>query len=312
LFGDQGDPPPTRLRELVCGARVLNALAAPESSVHRGLVALGPAELYSLDPRPRVGVSCHVTEQWRMQLEGQGLPVPGCVPVGPHLAVPAELRRRGRELLGLCPGGAGRTPSPEPERGAGNDIVLIHPGSGGRGKCWPLPCFMQVARQLGDRARLCDRHQNATRQRARLPRALACAARSDRRRRFAHGDIGSYAADDRKQAVVFLIGPVERETWAPSELAGLRDEFRVLCCPEPDELVALLAAAAVVVGNDGGPGHLAALLGRPTVTIFGPTSPTVWRPLGPDSQVLVGDPEAHPYDWGITPGKVAALIARWL
>jgi ADP-heptose:LPS heptosyltransferase len=156
-------------------------------------------------------------------------------------------------------------------------VVLIHPGSGGRAKCWPLACFIEMARQL---------------------RSSAGGERTDPSR-------------ERKRAVVFLVGPVERETWAPSELTALRDEFRVLCCPEPDELVVLLAAAAVVVGNDGGPGHLAALLGRPTVTIFGPTSPTVWRPLGPRSQVLVGDPETHPDDWGIAPEQVVRLIGGW-
>jgi len=38
------------------------------------------------------------------------------------------------------------------------------------------------------------------------------------------------------------------------------------------ELAAILSLAKVVVGNDSGPGHLAAAVGTPVVTIFGPTS----------------------------------------
>lgn len=38
------------------------------------------------------------------------------------------------------------------------------------------------------------------------------------------------------------------------------------------QLAAVLSLAAVFVGNDSGPGHLAAAVGTPTVTLFGPTS----------------------------------------
>lgn len=39
------------------------------------------------------------------------------------------------------------------------------------------------------------------------------------------------------------------------------------------QLAALLEQAAVVVGNDTGPAHLAAAMGVPTVVVFGPTNP---------------------------------------
>jgi lipopolysaccharide heptosyltransferase I len=39
------------------------------------------------------------------------------------------------------------------------------------------------------------------------------------------------------------------------------------------QLVALLENAAVVIANDSGPMHIAAALGRPLVTVFGPTNP---------------------------------------
>ena len=44
------------------------------------------------------------------------------------------------------------------------------------------------------------------------------------------------------------------------------------------QLCALLERCAVYVGNDSGPAHLAAALGVPTVTIFGPSAPRVTGP----------------------------------
>ena len=47
------------------------------------------------------------------------------------------------------------------------------------------------------------------------------------------------------------------------------------------------------VGNDSGTTHLAAMLGAPTVALFGPTDPAVWAPTGPRVRVLGGgDPTA--------------------
>lgn len=52
------------------------------------------------------------------------------------------------------------------------------------------------------------------------------------------------------------------------------------------ELSALLGAADVMVGNDSGPSHLASALGLKGAVIFGPTDLDVWRPLGPQTEVL--------------------------
>ena len=50
------------------------------------------------------------------------------------------------------------------------------------------------------------------------------------------------------------------------------------------------AGAARFVGNDSGPGHLAAITGTPTLALFGPTDPARWRPLGPHVKVLRREP----------------------
>lgn len=55
-------------------------------------------------------------------------------------------------------------------------------------------------------------------------------------------------------------------------------------------LAALLAEAALFVGNDSGPAQLAAVVGTPTVTVFGSTSPAWTAPRGERS--LVAGP--HP------------------
>lgn len=52
------------------------------------------------------------------------------------------------------------------------------------------------------------------------------------------------------------------------------------------ELVALFAEAKLLVSNDTGPLHLACAVGTPTVAIFGPESPTLFGPRGPQHRVV--------------------------
>ncbi len=52
------------------------------------------------------------------------------------------------------------------------------------------------------------------------------------------------------------------------------------------QLVALLDRADLVVANDSGPMHIAAALGRPLVTMYGPTNPVRTGPYGRDDAVL--------------------------
>jgi ADP-heptose:LPS heptosyltransferase len=52
------------------------------------------------------------------------------------------------------------------------------------------------------------------------------------------------------------------------------------------QLVALIERAKVVIGNDSGPTHIAAALGKPLVAIFGPTNPVRTGPYRRDDAVL--------------------------
>lgn len=53
------------------------------------------------------------------------------------------------------------------------------------------------------------------------------------------------------------------------------------------QLAALLARARVVIGPDSGPLHLAAAVGTPTVTLFGPADPTEFAPWGPKQKHII-------------------------
>jgi ADP-heptose:LPS heptosyltransferase len=51
---------------------------------------------------------------------------------------------------------------------------------------------------------------------------------------------------------------------------------------------ALLRDAALVISNDTGPGHMAAAVGAPLLSVLGPTDPARWGAVGPTVQVLRG------------------------
>jgi predicted lipopolysaccharide heptosyltransferase III len=48
----------------------------------------------------------------------------------------------------------------------------------------------------------------------------------------------------------------------------------------------MLRRSVLFLGNDSAPGHLAAAVGCPTVSLFGPTFPHMWRPLSPRGEVV--------------------------
>ena len=58
-------------------------------------------------------------------------------------------------------------------------------------------------------------------------------------------------------------------------------------------LLAVIRGARLFVGNNSGPGHIAAISGIPTVTIFGPVFPEEFHPLHNAAQWLEGAPCPH-------------------
>jgi ADP-heptose:LPS heptosyltransferase len=59
------------------------------------------------------------------------------------------------------------------------------------------------------------------------------------------------------------------------------------------ELFTLVDRAGAFIGNDSGPGHLAAFCGVPTLTLFGPQMPEWFAPIHPKAEWLEG--KACPY-----------------
>lgn len=83
--------------------------------------------------------------------------------------------------------------------------------------------------------------------------------------------------------VGIVIGEVELDRWPREQVEAFS---RVLMPATPCELAEELLNCRLLITNDNGPGHLAAMLGTPTLCLFGPTDPAIWRPLGPSVTVL--------------------------
>lgn len=87
-------------------------------------------------------------------------------------------------------------------------------------------------------------------------------------------------------------GPGERER--AESIADRADGAASLAPPTPPAASARLAArAALFVGADTGPTHLAAAAGTPTVALFGPTDPARFGPVGPRVRILRDESGAY-------------------
>lgn len=105
----------------------------------------------------------------------------------------------------------------------------------------------------------------------------------------------------------FCIWPLEHFQKLVARLRAAGYSVRVLCDPgqrtewirlderavvAPDNVTELMGLldAHVFIGNDSGPGHLAAMSGVPTFTLFGPHLPENWQPLHPEAAWNEGRP----------------------
>lgn len=250
LHATDDDSPPELLRDFLHRRRVLNFLAGPGSRVHTRLLDCGCRVVLGIDPRPD-GSTRHILDQWQSQIEKQGFLFPKCTRTrgAAERTWPSEEMRSAGLRRFREAGGAGSSP------------VLIHPGSGGAAKCWPLSNFKLLAEHL----------------------------------------LGA------RTSIAWVIGPVESERWPASIIQSLQ-RFAPLLRPDgPNALVELLAGSSLLVANDNGPGHLAALLGTPTVSIFGSTDSQVWKPKGPRCAVFQGV-SAEVEQWGIDPRRVSEAV----
>jgi ADP-heptose:LPS heptosyltransferase len=84
--------------------------------------------------------------------------------------------------------------------------------------------------------------------------------------------------------VTVACDPDQRDWWLR---AG---ELQVATPNTVNELLGLIDRAGVFIGNDSGPGHLAAFCAVPTFSFFGPQLPEWFAPLHPDAVCLEGKP----------------------
>lgn len=84
----------------------------------------------------------------------------------------------------------------------------------------------------------------------------------------------------------FLLGPVEQETWNEEVRARIANIALCVTGLSLNDCAGFIASADAFIGNDSGTGHLAAALGKRTLSIFGATSPRVWRPLGQKASII--------------------------
>lgn len=143
------------------------------------------------------------------------------------------------------------------------------------------------------------------------------------------------------EAGFIVICPFAGGTWAKQDktwpgfadfAAQVLPRFgrRVVVCPGPGEeaiarthfgsatvlpgvglgtYAALLEDAALMVSNDTGPGHIAAAVGTPLVSVLGPSDPELWRAWGPQVQVVQGA-EAWPEAVAVQAAVAQALQPR--
>jgi ADP-heptose:LPS heptosyltransferase len=83
------------------------------------------------------------------------------------------------------------------------------------------------------------------------------------------------------QRCVVLLGPSEDKKLSTEQRADLQKRALFVIAPPLGLLKTVLSNASVVVDGDSGPGHVAAALGTPLVSLFGPTNPARSRPVGP-------------------------------
>lgn len=127
----------------------------------------------------------------------------------------------------------------------GTPVLALAPAANWRGKTWPADRFAELARRL-------------TSAYGPLPGARVAVFAAENERAEAQAVIDSLPLHQR----VDLVGRTN-----------------------PLEAAAALERCALFVGNDSGLMHMAAALGVPTLGLFGPSNPALFRPWGPHTAI---------------------------
>jgi heptosyltransferase-2 len=93
---------------------------------------------------------------------------------------------------------------------------------------------------------------------------------------------------------VLLGSPDARDLAAAAQAATASPIPSLVGRDHPGLLPALIGELDALVGADSGPAHVAAAVGVPAITLFGPTDPRLTTPLGPDQRALWRQPACAP------------------
>ncbi len=91
----------------------------------------------------------------------------------------------------------------------------------------------------------------------------------------------------------WVLGPAEHFMVNELKKRGLGDK-EVHLIHDLLDFLDLLKHAAGFIGNDSGLSHLSAFLGIPVISIFGPSDPKRWRPIGPLVKVVRSEIDCQP------------------
>lgn len=108
------------------------------------------------------------------------------------------------------------------------------------------------------------------------------------------------------KTVRMLLGEVELEKWPAGAIQAVASAGQLRKPATYLDLLAEISQASVFIGNDSGPGHLAGVIGVPSIALFG-SSAYRWQPLGPAVRVIEKDAISK-----ISVNDVHALISEML
>jgi ADP-heptose:LPS heptosyltransferase len=103
---------------------------------------------------------------------------------------------------------------------------------------------------------------------------------------------------------VFTAGPEEAQALVNTGMRA-RQRYSYWSDLGLEELFALVESCRLFVGNDSGPTHAAAALGKPIVVVWGSSNRVAWRPWSDDYELVGSDLPCIP-----CPGYACAVYGR--
>lgn len=105
-----------------------------------------------------------------------------------------------------------------------------------------------------------------------------------------YGEVARRLSGERELRCFINTGPGEDDLARTAEVASQGAAQPISC--SPGELIDVVRNAALMIGGDTGPMHLAAAMGVPVVAIFGPTDPARTGPFG-TRNIVLRNPESR-------------------